>query len=374
MAVRRRKDRWMVDFWMEPPGQPRQRIRKLAPVTTKRAALEYERRLREELALGTPARKEVPTLEAFSTEFLQNYAATSNRAAEQEEKARNFRLHLLPSMGKLQLHEVDRRVVDAFKAMKLAEGLHPNSVNHYLATLSRALHVAVEWGYLDRMPKVVLLRLPPSKFDFFTFEEADRLLAAATGEDRTLLLTLLRTGLRAGEAVALKWDAVDLVARKLVVRSAFWRNVEGPPKSNRTREIPLATDVLGALRGHRHLRGPYVFCNTAGRHLTRDNVATVVERACRRAGLRRVGAHVLRHSFASHLVMRGVPLKVVQELLGHADMRMTLRYAHLAPVVHRQAVELLAGSADSENLGAIWAPAARKNGGGQSGAEDNSAN
>jgi len=64
-------------------------------------------------------------------------------------------------------------------------------------------------------------------------------------------------------------------------------------------------------------------------------------RACRQAGLRKITWHVLRHTFASHLVMRGVPLKAVQELMGHATIEMTLRYSHLSPEVGRGAVQLL---------------------------------
>jgi site-specific recombinase XerD len=62
---------------------------------------------------------------------------------------------------------------------------------------------------------------------------------------------------------------------------------------------------------------------------------------CKRAGLRRIGWHALRHTFASHLVMRGVPLKAVQELMGHATIEMTMRYAHLSPDVRRSAVQML---------------------------------
>lgn len=66
-----------------------------------------------------------------------------------------------------------------------------------------------------------------------------------------------------------------------------------------------------------------------------------IEHACRKAGLRQVGWHALRHTFASHLAMRGAPLKAIQELLGHATIQMTMRYAHLSPDVSREAVRLL---------------------------------
>lgn len=346
----------MVDFWIEPPGGARERIRKLAPVATKRAAIEYERALRDSLALGVPARKEVLTLAAFSDEFLRNYAATSNRPGEQDQKRRNLNLYLLPAMGKLGLDEIDRRVIDAFKAMQLGKGLHPNTVNHQLATLSRALRMAVEWGHLDHAPKVAFLKLPPQKFDFFTFEEAEQLLAGAKGMDRTVVLALLRTGLRAGELVALRWEDVDLAGRKLIVRRSMWEKIEGPPKSGRIREVPIASDLAAALEAHRRRGHQYVFAHLGGKSLSRHNLVTIVARACRKAGLREVGPHVFRHTFGSHLIMRGVPLKVVQELLGHADVRMTLRYAHLAPVAHRDAVEVLARPHDQRSLGTIWAP------------------
>ena len=80
--------------------------------------------------------------------------------------------------------------------------------------------------------------------------------------------------------------------------------------------------------------------------------------SCRKAGLREIGWHVLRHTFASHLAMRGAPLKAIQELLGHATIQMTMRYAHLAPEVVNETVRLLdapSGEWVPDGLGRVWA-------------------
>jgi site-specific recombinase XerD len=106
--------------------------------------------------------------------------------------------------------------------------------------------------------------------------------------------------------------------------------------------VDLGAEVLATLTAHRHLRGPYVFCRADGARLSHSEVKYVVPNACRRAGLaKRLTTHGLRHSFASHLVMRGVTLVAVQKLLGHQQISTTMRYAHLAPSTTRDAVRLL---------------------------------
>ena len=113
----------------------------------------------------------------------------------------------------------------------------------------------------------------------------------------------LTTGLRQGELLALRWEDVDLVRGRLLVRRAVARGVVGTPKSGKSREIPLNEKALAALKRQRHLRGELVFCDAAGRMLRKGACKWPLWTACRRAGLRRIGWHTLRHTFASHLVM-----------------------------------------------------------------------
>ena len=167
-------------------------------------------------------------------------------------------------------------------------------------------------------------------------------IAVAPPAWKAFLVTAMKTGLRAGELLALKWEDLDLVAGKLVVRRTLWHDQEGPPKGGRQRMVPLSTGATATLKAHRHLRGPYVFCDEEGGRLTHSVIKDVVPSTCKRAGLaKRITTHGLRHTFASHLVMRGASLKAVQELLGHESIEMTLRYAHLTPDVKREAVQLL---------------------------------
>jgi integrase len=333
-----------------------ERIRKKSPIDTKRGAEEYERHLREEMraaAFGdkegepstpAPPPKEVPTMKEFSREFLEVYAKANNKPSELHTKTCAFRRHLVPEFGHLRLDQIDVRRIEHFKAKKLAENLKAKTVNNFLTMIGKMLAVAIEWGVIPHAPKMKWLRSPEPEFDFFTFEEAERLLDAIDQRDaewRTMILLAMKTGLRLGELIALRWEDVDLVAGKLMVRRNCVRGIIGTPKSGKSREVPLSQMTIAALKQQRHLRGELVFCTADGRMFLKGEMKHPLWRASKRAGLRLVGWHALRHTFASHLAMRGVPLKAVQELMGHATIEMTMRYAHLAPTVTREAVAQL---------------------------------
>lgn len=351
---------WFVDFRMHYPDGKDKRVRKRSPVNSRAGAEAYERQLRAELLEAweqvkrrvEPQPKEVPTLAQFATEFTASYVDVHNGPAERASKARILRNHLLPAFGRSKLDAIGAREVDAFVARQLAAGLSPKTVGNQLAVLRRMLNVAHEWRLIPRPAKVRAPRVPKPELDFLDFDEAERLLAGAEPAWRAMVLLGLRTGLRHAELIALRWDHVDLVAGRLHVREALKDDGSvGAPKNGHSRIVPLSDDARQALKAHRHLRGPFVFCAEDGRMLTRWECHRPLRRACQRAGLRRIGWHCLRHSFASALVMRGAPLRVVQELLGHRSIEMTMRYSHLSPDVSRAAVQLLDGGPGRTSFG-----------------------
>lgn len=333
---------WMIDisYTDQLTGEHR-RIRKRATNQTRKGALQEELQILNAITSGVHnKKKEVMTLEEFSVEFMSNYAVTNNKPSEVNAKRSILRHHLIPAFGKLRLDKIGSREIERFKAKKVKDGLKPATINNRLTVLRKMLTTAQEWGIIETVPRFRWLRKPPPEFDFFDFDEADRLVAAAEPEWRTMILTALKTGLRLGELRALRWDDVDLVARKLVVRRNLVNGHYGTPKNGKSREIPLCDSLVAALKAHRHLKGELVFCDEYG-----DPVVQYTRhplwRACQRAGLRKVRWHVLRHTFASHLAMRGASARSIQELMGHSTIRMTDRYMHLSPRANRDAVNLL---------------------------------
>ena len=169
---------------------------------------------------------------------------------------------------------------------------------------------------------------------FYDFDEFERLVVAAQSTDRRAYLLVLlsgEAGLRLGEMVALEWADIDFVKRQLCVQRSAWKGRIASPKSGRIRYVPLTIRLAAALRDARHLRGPLVFYKDDGSPLTEGLVQGFVRRAARTAGLFNNGPHMLRHTFCSHLSMRGAPARAIQELAGHADLTTTQRHMHLSP-------------------------------------------
>jgi integrase len=354
---------------------PRENNTKAAAEKAMRAAIERVRTYGVTGANGRVEKKEVPTFRNFVNERFLEYTEARNKPSEIKNKQSMLERHLMPVFGDMRLDQIRPVHIEDYKRDKLKEGrvhkeralktgkekaagLSKKTIDNHLILLRRVLNVAREWELIDRTPKHELYRPKNPGFDFLDFEEAQRLIEAARavpgslprdhfevgdGDWGRMILLALRTGMRIGELLALRWPNASLRAARVHVCEAIVRGIRGTPKGNRTRDIPLSAQAMDALRQQRHSRvcGEQVFCDLEGKPLRWEQCKKPLAIACRLAELRPVGWHTLRHTFASHLVMRGVALKAVQELLGHQSIEMTMRYAHLAPAARLAAVAVL---------------------------------
>lgn len=349
MSVKVRKYRrggLEVDIRVTFPDGSIVRERRKAPVRSESGAQRWGERREQFILFHRPAkkRKEVPTLEQFYPRFLEGYA-TANRHKPSGIAAKETvcRVHLVPFIGSKKLDAIGNEEVQHLKAH--LSGKNAKTVNNILTVLGTLLRIAVEWKVIDRMPcRIQLLRVPRTQADFFDFDEYSRLVEAgkAVGAEAHLILLLGGdAGLRCGEMMALEWTDVDFSRRQLRVQRSEWKGKVTVPKGGRPRSVPMTTRLAEALKAHKHIRGPRVLCQKDGKPLTQKIVRNLACRSAKRAVLAKQGVHILRHTFCSHLAMRGAPARAIQELAGHQDLSTTQRYMHLSPAAIESAVRLL---------------------------------
>jgi integrase len=361
VKVRKHKRGWyQVDIRLRLPDGTRFRERTKAPVQSRSAAQRWgEARAREIFLTGPPVpEREVPTLQEFAPRYIEEGRANRQKASTVAAKDRILKVHLLPLLGSRRLDEI--RNVDVSKLKAALAGKATKTVNNILAVLGRLLKVAVEWDVIDVMPCTVrLLKAPSFEARFFDFAEMERLVEAARVTDARAHVAVLlggEAGLRLGEMLALRWTDVDLERRMLRIELANWYGTVDVPKGGRGRVVHLTARLAAALRAHRHLRGPLVLCEPDGSALTQRLLQGLVGRACRKANLAE-GVHVLRHSFCSHLAMKGVPARTIQALAGHASITTTQRYMHLSPRALEEGIRALEGAEFVAGRGNIVATA-----------------
>lgn len=346
MPPYRRADRtgeWWVDF-----RYSGRRIRRKSPVQTKTGAIAFERVLRQRLleleaSSISPLRESETIFSNFVERWMRDYVKPWNRPTSIQTKEGIFRNYLLPAFGPLHLRAITAERVDILIRTLVTRGLSPKTINNTTSVLRTCLTSAVRWNLLASVPDIAALKVPEYGYKFLSGDEMRRLVAAAKpGYWRTLIIFLVHTGCRFGEAAALRWEDLELEGlspRVRIERSASLGHI-GPTKSGRVRDIPLTRDVVQALSSMPRTND-FVFVRPHGELPKPSSVQRYLHATCDRAGIRRISWHVLRHSFATELSARRVPLRTIQDLLGHANISMTCRYAHVAEKSMREAVEEL---------------------------------
>jgi integrase len=255
-----------------------------------------------------------------------------------------IRKHLRPVLGPVQVREIDVAKVDDLTG-KLVR-LNPKTISNILTLLISMLNLAVDLEWIDRTPRIRKPKARSASSDFRylrTEDEIRRFLRAASAEGEHvfhLYAVAIYTGMRAGELGGLSWDDVDLDKRLITVQRSF----NGPTKSGDVRHVPILSPLMPLLREWR-LRHPgrLVFTSAAGTMLSpsarvfQETLHRVIKGAgfprATRSGRasRYIVFHDLRHTFASHWVIRGGDIFKLQKILGHKAIAMTMRYAHLSP-------------------------------------------
>jgi integrase len=308
------------------------------------------------LAIGGRAQKVGP----FLATWLEDVARPTVRPRTYRSYEQIVRVHLSPAIGAVPLVKLTAQQVQALLNTKTRTGLSPRTVHIVRDVLRNALGVALKWGLVTR--NVAMLVDVPHvtrrELVVFNQEQARQFLAHIRGDRLEALYTVaLALGLRQGEALALRWDDLDLDSAVLRVRHSLLRvggrrELVEPKTALSRRSMPLPPIAVASLREHRlrqleerllagsrwHDEG-FVFATTVGTPLDGPTVTRRFQKALVGAGLPRQRFHDLRHGCASLLLGQGVPPRVVMELLGHSDVRLTQNvYMHVAPELQAAAV------------------------------------
>ena len=233
--------------------------------------------------------------------------------------------------------------IEGYKTRRAREGVVVRT-NKEITTLKGIFNRTIKLKlYEGTNPAVGIKKLeerdPEDNVRFLEYDEEDRLVAAAREPLRTIILTGIYVGTRTqAEGLTLRWSAVDLGRKYLTIASNYSKNA-------RTRRVPMNSILVEAftkLKAAAEHTGPddHVFLNRNGKPYR--SIRTAFTTAARRAGLPGLTPHVMRHTFASRLAMKGYSTRAIMELGGWQQISMVKRYAHLSPKHLENAVEDIA--------------------------------
>ena len=310
---RNEADAWWCDLWHQ--GR---RIRKSTGTIDRREAQEYADRLKAELwrhaRLGE---RPTVTWDAAVLDWLD--AHTHLRTLSDRKDQLRFASKWLKGKS---LAAIDRDTLDVVGKKKAATGVGPATVNRHLAAISAVLGHAFKKGWLPSKPSIPKRHEPEKRIRWATQAQARKLITALPRHLAAMAEFSLATGLRQSNVTHLEWSQVDLGRR------SAWIHAD-QAKGKRDLAVPLSDAAITVLQRQLGAHVRWVFPYRGGAIKQPTQVAWL--NACKAARLADFHWHDLRHTWASWHVQNGTPLAVLQELGGWRDLKMVLRYAHLAP-------------------------------------------
>lgn len=278
----------------------------------------------------------------------------AHQGARSAERDRYSAVRLGERFQGMAVARISGAMIRDYRQRREAQGVSPSTVRRELGFLSAACNwcrAELDWP----VPNPVAGRKPPEsegRVRWITSAQAHALIHAAGTIPRAAHLAAfirlaLHTGMRRGELLGLEWSRVDM-GRGMIYLGPHHQKSGRHGSVLLNREARDALIELGRYRAEHCPASPWVFCHADGRRV--GSVRKAFATACRLAGLEDFHPHDLRHTFASWLAQSGAPLVEICRLMRHSDIRMTMRYAHLAPEHGREAVERLESGFNSSTL------------------------
>jgi integrase len=291
--------------------------------------------------------RERVTVEEVGELLVASVRAKGRKRATIEAYSSTIRVHLVPFFGTRTLEQIGRREIEAFMAHMRRTGRAPKTTLNALGILHSIFEYARREGWVLANPCQLVDKPRASEGDpdirFLEPEEIEALLRGVPDDDlghveRRMYLAAAMTGMRQGELLALRWRDIDWPAQRVRIRRNFVRGEFGTPKSKRSsRSVPLADRLAGEL-DRLHQETPYrhddelVFAHPhTGKPIDRSRLLKRFKAALKRGEVRPVRFHDLRHTFGTRMAAQGVPMRALQEMMGHRDFKTTLIYADYAP-------------------------------------------
>ena len=312
-----------------------------------------------DLRRGMLAVGSTTTLQEYLENWLENVHKPTIRLSTYLNYRKLLNNYLVPGLGKVKLQKLTPQQVQVFYSQKMSDGLAPKTVNNIHGVLHKALDNAVKWNILSRnvCDAVTPPRIPRKEKNVLTKQQAHTLLEEVRTHRLEALLTLaITTGMREGELLALHWQDVNFEDCSLQVKRAVsylkgYGYIESEPKTAKGRRmIKLPVFVVAILRRHKAqqeeqrrevgsawIEKDLMFTNAQGYFYSASTLRKVFRRFLVSIGLPHMRFHDLRHSAATILLAMNVHPKVVQEILGHSQIAMTLDvYSHALPSMQEE--------------------------------------
>jgi integrase len=353
--------RWEVVVELAPDPTTGKRKQATKTCVTHKEAKEYRTKWLQEIYEGTAVDRSPTTVEEVVNYWLDTHARPRLRAKTVYDYERTIEGYIVPALGKTKVQELTTRRVQQFYRDLEKAGRGAPTIRRCHLHLNQALNLAVLHGLIPRnvAERATQPKAQPREMRVWTAVEAQAFMLVAPGSRYGPLWEMaLSTGMRRGEYLGVRWRDIDLGEGALRVAQTVG-SVKGrveikPPKTKASRRtIPLAEQLIAALKAHKCAQNErrlahadlwqdndLVFCTDLGYPINPDNITADFRRLVRIADVPRIRVHDLRHTYVTLALQAGVNIRVISELIGHSNVKITLSvYAHVMPEQRTEGVQ-----------------------------------